>query len=330
VSSKREPVSLNFSFTPVPNSIIDAWIAGTCPDALYRLMILLYRRAESGLLAKRQPTPRVALDQQLRTDLHYPHELESLQRQLRQWRRLGYFTYRLDGSSRNGYRYVFTLFPDGPKASANDPSIEGTSDPPIDAGQTPSQIQETAPAGSGSSANAEQVASASHPSDPPDDPSIEERANPLPEPRSADSETPQNPGSSVALDVLETPTTLPEGRSLCETSPRAVVNYDARGDVANKQSKEGDSTGEGADRLLAALEEAHNKSHPRQEPGVDQPPPWQVLADREREKHDRCGGRGAELRALHDGPPATEEATLLEAEELRVATGGRWEDGRDG
>jgi hypothetical protein len=212
VSSARKPVSLKFSFAPVPNWIIDAWIAGTCPDALYRLMIVLYRRADSGLLAKRQPTPRFDLDQ-LRPDLHYPHELESLQRQLREWRRLGYFTYKLEGSSRNGYRYVFTLFPDGPRASADDPSIEGTSDPSIDAAQTRSQSQKTAAAGSPSSANRQQATSASHPSDPSPDPSIEARANPLPEPRSADPETPQSPGSSVALDVLEKTTTRLRGRA---------------------------------------------------------------------------------------------------------------------
>src|SRR4051794_39791654 len=97
---------LGYPFTPIPDWLRAERREGRLSAQDYDLIGYLYERADFGKLARREETPRLSLEQ-IAEATRSGVKLPSLQKHLKRLTLGGAFTYRVEGNSRRGVRYVF-------------------------------------------------------------------------------------------------------------------------------------------------------------------------------------------------------------------------------
>jgi hypothetical protein len=216
-SRRRE---LSYRYAPVPGWVFDIDTRGELSEQRFRILSHLFKHAQFGPLAERGETPHLSLER-LAAAIRWPHEPESLTRELRRIRADGLLGYRVTGNAKTGFRYVFTLYPDGPRASDHRPTKE-----------SPSQSQETG-VEDALSTDPRLTTSSSRPT-------IEEPSNPHVE---RDRELAAQTACPTSTDVSEKSKTVGEGAK----EGKASVSR------AGAHAREGNGQAETADALTRAL-----------------------------------------------------------------------------
>jgi hypothetical protein len=130
---------LKYRFGPVPVWVFDAYSDGTLSDERFVVLTFLFRLAGTSALASRGETPTVSLDT-FAERVRWASALPSLSHLFNQMRADGQLDYHVAGNPKTGYRYVFRLYPEGPRRSDLDPTSEGADETGgTDASKTPSE-----------------------------------------------------------------------------------------------------------------------------------------------------------------------------------------------